>query len=582
MKEVSTQTKGGSYLVHQQGHEEIFTPEDFTEEQKMIAKTARQFVEKEVEPHREEIENQDFDLTVRLLKEAGNLGLLAHSVSESYGGLGLDKISKALVGETIGGTGSYGVAHSNHTCIATLPITYYGTAHQKEKYLPKLASGEYLGAYCLTEPSAGSDAMSGKTTAVLNDEKTHYLLNGTKIYITNAVFSDTFIVYAKIDGQFSAFIVEKDFPGLSLGPEEKKMGISGSSTRSVIMENCEVPMENLLGETGKGHLIAFNVLNLGRFNLGAACTGAAKQAFELALTHTGERKQFRRKLADFGATKEKIALMASRLYASESLQYRTAFLLEEALGELYEEKDSSVVTKKLAEFSLECAICKVYGSETLDQVTDEAVQLHGGAGFIKEYRIEQMYRDSRINRIFEGTNEINRLLVSGQFMKKSLKGELPFQAAHSEAKEILSQKGQSWEDFLKTVRASFLILTAKAQEVYGEKLEDKQEVVMKLSEIAILLYAAESAVLRTKKAAAANSEQQEKIKHLLTETILEDTACSIISLIRQLEPSLLLKESSGQVREAIYNRLLSFHFPGSLQGKREIADWMYSQSSYSV
>ncbi len=314
MDMLQMKNKGASFLYSAIEKDDLFTPEDLSFEHKMIANTAQQFLEKEVEPYNEEIESQNFNKLVELLKIAGDLGLLAHSIPEEYGGLGLDKISKGLIGEVVGQSGSYGVAHSNHTCIATLPITYFGTKAQKEKYLPKLASGEYLGAYCLTEPGAGSDALAAQTVAKLNNEGTDYILNGTKLYITNAQFSDTFIVYAKVDGQkFTAFIVEKNFPGLSLGPEEQKMGIKGSSTRSVILEDCMVPVENLLGEVGKGHVIALNVLNLGRFNLGSACMGGAKSGLEKTIQYTNERRQFGRAIADFGATKEKVAKMAARI-----------------------------------------------------------------------------------------------------------------------------------------------------------------------------------------------------------------------------------------------------------------------------
>ncbi|WP_158735688.1 acyl-CoA dehydrogenase family protein [Alteribacillus sp. YIM 98480] len=563
----------------QTSEQEAFFPEDITEEHSMIQKTARQFAIQEVEVVLDEIESQNFETVVRLMKKAGDLGLLAHSIPETYGGLGLDKISKGIVGEQLGGTGSYGVAHSNHTCIATLPITYYGTKQQKEKYLPKLASGEYIGAYCLTEPEAGSDAMSSKTNAVLNEEKTHYHLNGTKIYITNASFSDTFIVYAKVDGKhFSAFIVEKDFPGLSLGPEEKKMGIKGSSTRSVILEDCEVPADNLLGEIGKGHVIAFTVLNLGRFNLGGACTGAAKQALKLTLDHVQERKQFRTKLADFGATKEKIAKIAARIYAAESLQYRTSYMLETSLHGIDKENDMDLVSSAMSEFALECAVCKVYGSETLDYAVDEGVQLHGGTGFIQEYRIEQMYRDSRINRIFEGTNEINRLLLTGQFLKKSLKGELPFEEGVREAYSRLKNNGQSQEkplDFVQDLRSIYLVLTDKANQQFGKGLQTEQEILMTLSDFAIHLYAAESAVLRTHKKEAAS----DSLSHLLMETMLEETLDQTLILLRKLEGALL--HADRELARLLLDVLWKKHFSPSVERNRTIAERLYEKGSYT-
>ncbi|WP_338079203.1 acyl-CoA dehydrogenase family protein [Aquibacillus halophilus] len=579
MSHLKSRVSGGSYLVDQISANDAFFPEALTDEHKMIQKTAKQFVTKDVLTKRKEIESQDFDVVVDLLKKAGDLGLLAHSVPEKYGGLGLDKISKGIVGEQVGRSGSYGVAHSNHTCIATLPITYYGTEEQKQKYLPKLASGEYIGAYCLTEPEAGSDAMSGKTTAVLNEAGTHYLLNGTKIYITNAVFSDTFIVYAKVEGKhFTTFIVEKDFPGLSLGPEEKKMGIKGSSTRSVILENCEVPIENVLGEIGKGHIIAFTVLNLGRFNLGSACTGGAMGVLELAVSHVLARKQFGQTLSSFGVTKEKIAKMTARIYASESLQYRTSYLLENALHGLDDVADSRIVAAGMSEFALECAACKVYGSETLDGVVDEAVQLHGGAGFISEYPVEQMYRDSRINRIFEGTNEINRLLLTGQFLKKCLKGELPYADAVKQAFENLSSSHCSgdrvFEEVIESIRSTYLVLVEYARRKFGQDLETQQEVLIKLSDIAIHLYAAESVVLRHQKI---NSDSE--VRKYVVETVLEESINQVLLNVRQLEQVLIPPED--KMKKLVYAALMNHGFSDPIHRNRRIAERVYRDGSFA-
>lgn len=581
MSKLKTEISGGSFLVNQIDENEAFFPEDLTEEHKMIQKTAQQFALKDVDANYKEIEDQNIDVVVGLMKKAGDLGLLAHSIPEEYGGLGLDKVSKGIVGEQIGRTGSYGVAHSNHTCIATLPITYFGTREQKKKYLPKLASGEYLGAYCLTESEAGSDAMSGKTTAILNDDKTHYLLNGTKIYITNAAFSDTFIVYAKVDGKhFSAFIVEKSFAGLKLGPEEKKMGIKGSSTRSVILENCEVPVENLLGEIGRGHIIAFTVLNLGRFNLGSACVGASKYALENTVTHISERKQFGQVLAEFGASKEKIAKMSARIYAAESLQYRTSQLLEDALGDLDNDKDQNKVISGLSEYAMECAVCKVYSSETLDYLVDEGLQLHGGAGFISEYKIEQMYRDSRINRIFEGTNEINRLLLTGQFLKKSLKGELPYQESVKNAFIRLEQRHSAADakkeiELVQDFRTIYLVLVEFAREKFGEQLETQQEVLMKLSDLAIHLYASESVVLRTRKNGDMSNDTH---KQRMMELTLEEALNQVILIVRQLGQELL--NNNVGLEDKIISTLLSYSFSNSINRNRSIANNIYERGEY--
>jgi alkylation response protein AidB-like acyl-CoA dehydrogenase len=588
MSDTRIHSPGGSFLVGATEADTVYTPEDFTDEHRMIAATAKQFIEREVDPCHEEIENQNFNQVVALLRQAGKLGLLAHSIPEAYGGLGLDKVSKGLVGEIIGRTSGYGVAHSNHTCIATLPITYFGTKAQKEKYLPKLASGEYLGAYCLTEPSSGSDALSARTTARLNDDGTHYILNGTKLYITNAIFSDTFIVYAKVDGdKFSAFIVEKDFPGLSLGPEENKMGIKGSSTRPVILEDCMVPVENLLGEVGRGHLIALNVLNLGRFNLGSACMGAAKYALQLAVSYTNERRQFGTLIADFPASKEKVAKMAARIYAAESLQYRTAGLLEDALGDLYDSADYALIAKRMAEYALECAVCKVYGSETLDQVADEALQLHGGYGFIKEYKVEQIYRDSRINRIFEGTNEINRLLITGQFFKKGMVGQLPLKEAVEKAlTELQTSRATAVgplareKNAVASIRRVLLALAGLIQQTLGQRLETEQETAMKFAELAIHLYAAESAVLRTDKAVIRNGAEQEAMKVMLTASYIDDTVLEVEMIARKLVAGLAEATQRDEYITLICKELQHYTSEEAIARNRNIAERINQAQQY--
>ncbi|MGF9941757.1 acyl-CoA dehydrogenase family protein [Priestia megaterium] len=592
MSEMKTEAKGGSFLLKKTSTHHVYTPEDLTDEHRMIAQTAKQFIEKEVDPYHNDIEQQDFNKVVELMHKAGELGLLAHSIPETYGGLGLDKVSKGLVGEIIGRTSGYGVTHSNHTCIATLPITYFGTKEQKEKYLPKLASGEYIGAYCLTEPEAGSDALAAQTKAVLNPGKTHYVLNGTKQYITNAAFSDTFITYAKVDGEhFTAFIVEKGFEGLSLGPEEKKMGIKGSSTRPVIYEDCLVPVENVLGQVGKGHLIALNVLNLGRFNLGSACMGTAKYAFELALAYTKERKQFKTAIAEFNASKEKIAKMAARIFASESIQYRTAGLLEEALGGLYESENHKLVAKQLAEFAMECSVCKVYGSETLDLIADESLQLHGGAGFIQEYKIEQVYRDSRINRIFEGTNEINRLLLPTQLLKKAGKGEIELrkQVEHAVSELMSGQWEISSNELLGrekqaviTTRHLFLALLGTAFQTFNANLAQEQETLMKLAEIAVGLFAIESSVLRAEKAVNKNGEEKEKLKSKLTATVVSETLFEIEKQARQLINGMLTGEKHRQYRTILGKWMNDLQSEGEFTRNRDIAREFIDSGRYVV
>ncbi|MED1204055.1 acyl-CoA dehydrogenase family protein [Heyndrickxia acidicola] len=591
MEKTKNKCKGNSFLYAPLVMDNLFTPEDFNEEHKMIVKTAGQFAEKEVSPFIEEIENQNFKKVVELLKKAGTLGLLGHSVPENYGGLGLDKISKGIVGEAVGATGGYGVAHSNHTCIATLPITYFGTDEQKKKYLPKLASGDYIGAYCLTEPEAGSDALSARTTAVLNKKGTHYLLNGTKIYITNAEFSDIFIVYAKVDGkQFTAFIVEKNFPGLSLGTEEKKMGIKGSSTRSVIFEDCEVPVENVLGEIGKGHVIALNVLNLGRFNLGSACLGGAKKAFEQTLNFVKVRKQFKKSISDFGATKEKLASMASALYAAESLQYRTASLLEGALGDLYQSNDYRLIGQSLSEFAAECAVCKVFSSEMLDFTVDEALQLHGGAGFIKEYKIERMYRDARINRIFEGTNEINRLLIPLSLFKKAAKGMIPLEEYIQDA--ILELKMKRTADgaeemareqaAVASIRRIFLYCAGILYQRFGADLSEEQEALMALSNIGIQLYAAESSVYRSLKAIEKNGLEKEQVKYDLSASIVDEALRKVEGYARKLISGAVSGKEVLPMIQLIITELSSLSASGTTLRNRRIADAFLLTERYLV
>ncbi|MBN8235942.1 acyl-CoA dehydrogenase family protein [Halobacillus kuroshimensis] len=586
MHPVKHEWKGGRFLTSDVDPEAVFTPEDQTEEHRMIGRTARQFIEGEVRPHRERIERGDYDFVARKMKKAGDLGLLAHSIPEKYGGLGLDKISKGIVGEALGSAGGYSVAHSNHTCIATLPITYFGSEEQKKKYLPKLASGAFIGAYCLTEPEAGSDALSAKTTAVMNESGSHYVLNGTKIYITNAAFSDTFIVYAKVDGEhFTAFIVEKDLPGLSIGPEEDKMGIKGSSTCSVVMEDCQVPAENLLGDVGRGHLIALNVLNLGRFNLGFATLGAAKYSFQLALAHASERRQFRKAITDFRASKQKLAWMAADLYAAESVMYRTAGHIESALAGHYDTEDKQAVAKAMNEHRMEAAICKIVGSETLDRVVDEAVQLHGGAGFIKEYPVEQAYRDARINRIFEGTNEINRLLIPGAFFQTAGKAEIDTHALVKQADDSLKTGGYKreqgpvpkLEEAVALCKDLYLVSAGAAYKIYGSAIKDEQETLMELADIAIEIYRSESSVLRAKKGSGSSS------LHLqLAETVIERSVENVRRSVGRLFSSLLRGEERTKALRSAAALLSVYSFEGSLDRNRRLAEQMVESGHYKV
>ena len=511
--------KGGEFLIAETHCSDIFTPEDFSDEQKQIAETTSNFVQNEIFPHLDEIEGANFDLVVEGMKKCGELGLLMIDGPEEYGGLELDKATSMLAAEKIAPSGSFSVAYACHTGIATLPLVYYGTPAQKEQYLDKLLTGEWMGAYCLTEPGSGSDALGARTSAVLSDDGKHYLLNGTKQYITNGSFADIYTIFAKVDKEkFTAFLVEKTFDGLIVGNEEKKMGIKGSSTTQIILDNCKVPVENVLGEIGKGHKIAFNVLNVGRFKLGAAVTGAGKHALEIGIKYANERKQFGIQIGKFGAIGEKIANLQAELFAAESLVYRLAGLLDDKLATIekginnyYEEYQ-----KGIEEYAPECAISKVYCSEALAHVVDEVVQIHGGYGFTAEYPAERFYRDERINRIFEGTNEINRLLIPGMILKRSMKGELPLQAEAMKAFESLMTPSfpdldeedpfAAEKDLLKNLKTLFLILAGAGVQKYMQKLAEQQEILLAAADICIQIFAIESAVLRAEKSWGAVSE----------------------------------------------------------------------------
>ncbi len=534
MEQEKTLIKGGSFLIEDADLSRVFTPEDFTEEHKMIAKTTEDYVNTEVMPVVEKLENHEFEHSVRLLKSAGDLGLLGADVPEQYGGLGLDKIASALIAEKMSKAGGFSITHGAHVGIGSLPIVLFGNEQQKQQYLPRLATGEMIAAYALTEPSSGSDALGAKTTARLNEAGTHYVLNGEKQWITNAGFADVFVVYAKIDGdKFSAFIVEREYDGVSVGPEEKKMGIKSSSTRTLILEDAQVPVENLLGEAGRGHIIAFNILNIGRYKLGVGTIGASKRAMEITIPYTNQRQQFKTPISSFNLTREKLATMASHLYAVESSVYRTVGLFEDRMSEFTDEQhaDGKLVADSIAEFAVECSLNKFFGTETLDYIVDEGVQLHGGYGFMQEYEIERIYRDSRINRIFEGTNEINRLLVPGTLLRKAMKGELPLlQHAQKLQEELLMMMPEevgtealAQEKYLvRNAKKIALLAAGLAAQTYGTKLEQEQEVLVNIADIVSNVFAMESVVLRTEKAIAASGEDKAQQKLLYTQIYCQE------------------------------------------------------------
>ena len=511
-------TKGGSFLLESPRPEDVFTPADLNDDQRLIGQSAEEFVIKEVMPHVKNLEAKKAGLLPELVKKAGELGLLSGGIPEQYGGAGLDKVATTVLTEKLSIYGGFAVTHGAHAGIGTLPIVYFGTEEQKKKYLPKLATGEWIGAYCLSEPQAGSDAQNSLTRAELTPDGKHYILNGQKMWITNGGFADIFVVFAKIGGEkLSAFIVERTFPGIKPGNEEHKMGIHGSSTTPVFLENCKVPKENLLHEAGRGHIVAFNILNAGRFTLGASAVGGSKYVLATAAKYAKERKAFGKAIGDFGLMREKLAEMAIQLFAVESMIYRSAGNMETAMAsasstgaESASEKIQNTM-KVLEEYAIESSIAKVYGSEMLDFVVDEAVQIFGGYGFHEDYSVCRAYRDSRINRIFEGTNEINRMLIIQMLMKRAMGGQLALiPAAMKLADEILA--GPSFEETDDGVLAAEATVVANCKKIFlqsaggavqkfREKLADEQELVAALSNIVMEIYAMESSLLRAQKAA---------------------------------------------------------------------------------
>jgi alkylation response protein AidB-like acyl-CoA dehydrogenase len=506
---------GGSFLIEEQPASEVFTPSDLTEEHKAIARTAREFFDREVAPNVDAIQHGDLDLAVTVLRKAASLGLEAVLTPERYGGMELDMTSVMVVAEQIAGDGSFAAWHGAHAGIGTLPLLLFGTEEQKQKYLPKLSSCEFVGAYCLTEPQTGSDAMAIKTRADLSADGQNYVLNGQKMWITNGGKADFFTVFAKIGGeQFSAFLVERTFPGVSSGAEEKKMGIKGSSTTPVFFDNVQVPIGNLLGEPGRGHIIAFNILNIGRLKIGPFAVGASKRVLSVSLAYAKQRKAFGHEIADFGMIQHKLAEMAIRIFAAESMSYRVEGLISQHLeGFTWDEPDAAKrMMKAVEEFAAECSIVKVYGSEVLDYVVDEGVQIHGGYGFHQDYAVERAYRDSRINRIFEGTNEINRLLVTGMLLKRAQQGRLGLvPAVKGLMEEILA--GPSPASTTQSAKKIALLLLGSAFEKFGAAMEQQQEVLAGIADVLMEVFAMESAQLRAEKTSAGAD---------MTAVILED------------------------------------------------------------
>ncbi|HEX9191189.1 MAG TPA: acyl-CoA dehydrogenase family protein [Candidatus Deferrimicrobiaceae bacterium] len=507
---------GGAYLIRDTPPSSVFTPEDFTEEQVALGETTEQFLRNEVLPHVERLEHHDFELMVSLLRRFGELGLLMIDAPEEYGGLELSKTTSLVAAEKASMYGGFSTAYAAHSGIGTLPLIYYGTKEQKEKYLGKIITGEWLAAYCLTEPDSGSDALGARTTATLAPDGRHYLLNGTKQFTTNGSFADLFTIFAKVDREhFTAFLVERTFPGVRPGAEEKKLGIRGSSTTQVVLEDARVPVENVLGEIGKGHKIAFNVLNVGRLKLGACVVGGGKYALAEGVKYANLRKQFGATIGTFGAIREKVADMVAALFASESVAYRVGGMVDDRLAlvqkgipDYYE-----VYQRGIEEYSIECAIAKVFCSDALALVADEVVQIFGGYGYTQEYPAERIYRDERINRIFEGTNEINRMLIPGTLLRRAMKGELPLQEEVMKAIGRLSAPAAeappgtfgAEKALLQNLKDAFLVLAGAAAQRFGKKVKDEQETLIALADLAIGVFALESAVLRAEKISASGN-----------------------------------------------------------------------------
>ncbi len=581
--------KGGSFLIEDLRGADVFTPEDFSQEQIQTAKTASEFAVNEVLPAAAEIEAKNFDVTRALLRKAGELGLLGVDIPEAYGGLEMDKVTSALVAESMSRNGSFAVAFSAHGGIGTLPLVWYGTEDQKKKYLPRLASGELMGAYALSEASSGSDAMNIRTRATLSQDGRHYLLNGEKMWISNGGFADLFTVFAKVDGEkFSAFLVERTSPGLSVGAEEHKLGIRGSSTCPLILADCQIPVENLLGEIGKGHHIAFNILNMGRFKLGASAVGAARTSLQQGIQYAKDRKAFGKSISDFGLIQEKLAECAAGIYVGEALSYRTIGMIDAAVAGLTAARD---IQKGIEEYAVECSILKVWGSEMLDMVVDHVVQIYGGFGYVEDYPAASAYRDSRINRIFEGTNEINRLIITGWLMKRAVAGQLPLLPAIQRIMdEVMENSAVAGEQegplagerkLLTAAKKLTLFASGVASQKHMQDMADQQEIMGALADCIMEVYAIESAVLRTEKLMAAKSEAAAKNAIAMTRFY----AARAIQLVEASAKKVIAAVAEGDMLRtqlAILRRIGKYEVVDVVGLSRQIARHVVATGRYSL
>jgi len=586
--------QGGEFLVNKTNYSDVFIPEEFDEEQLMIAQTCKDFIETEVIPVADRVDNHEEGLMPELLKKAGELGLLGVAVPEEYEGFGQNFVTSMLASDVMGAGFSFSVAFSADTGIGTLPIVYYGNEDLKQKYLPKLASGELLGAYCLTEPGAGSDANSGTTKAVLSDDGKHWILNGQKMWITNGGFADVYTVFAKIDNDriLSAFVVERGYEGVSFGAEENKMGIKGSSTVQVFFNDCKVPVGNILGKRGEGFRIALNILNLGRIKLGANVIGASKKAIEYSVVYANERKQFRSLISTFPAIKAKLAEQAIRAFANEATVYRISQNIEDAIKTYVEQGIEKGVANVDAQrdFVIEAALIKVYGSEMLDFVVDEGVQIHGGMGFSAETNIERMYRDSRINRIFEGTNEINRMVVSDTLIKKGMKKQIALLPATDKVWDEyknLPEKAEFDNDYyacnakyVQNFKDATLLMTKLAIEKLGRKISHEQEVLFNLADMMMQLYVAESTALRIEKMDKVKNIHNIEIYKDILDVLQYESAQIIKKAANDEIMSILNADEQDEFFKAIdyYTQVKPFNL---VEARRRIADKLIEDNKYT-
>jgi len=595
MNTISKAIQGGEFLVRETPAQDIFIPEQFTEEQKMMAQACQDFIDTEITPNIEEIDSmKNPDLVPSIFKKAGDLGLLGIAVPEAYGGMGMSFNTSMLIADIIGASGSFSTTYGAHTGIGTLPILYYGTEEQKQKYLPKLAAGEWAACYCLTEPDAGSDANSGKTKATLSADGKTYLLNGQKMWISNAGFADLFIVFAKIedDKNLTAFIVEKTFGGITMNEEEKKMGIKGSSTRQVFFNDCPVPVENMLSDRQNGFKIAVNILNIGRVKLGAGVLGGVRGVISLSLKYSTDRKQFGVSINTFGAIKSKLAEMAIRTYVTESLCYRAGQDIEDRINALISEgmDDAEAKLKGVEAFAMECAIAKIHGSEVLDYVVDQGVQIYGGMGYSADAPMERAYRDARISRIYEGTNEINRMLMVGMLLKRAMKGEVNlFEPAMAVSAELTSVPSFETVDtselfaaekaVLKNLKKIFLMVGGKAAMALQDRIEDEQEIMMNLADLMTEIYAVESAILRTEKLVSIKGEEACSNQTAMTQVYLSEAVNKINDAAKEAIAS-FTKGDEQKVMLMGLKRYTKVELVNTKELRRQIADFMIAQGKY--